>query len=69
MKVHNLVSVAQLEPSSSLPAETDPYHRSHPDQNNPPAVEDGDSDNPSYEDEHLLRRRATLTGRLKYLVK
>ncbi len=71
MKIHPVVSVAQLEPAPL--AEDDPYNR---EQNaEPPPVENEATDDPApaYEIERLLDRRVTRRGRGKpttqYLVK
>lgn len=67
VKIHPVVSVAQLEP---LPPKPDPYNRARPDAGNPPAVENEDSEAPSFEIERLLDRRIAGRGnKLEYLVK
>ena len=65
MKIHPVVSIAQLEPA---PPGEDPYHRPRPTE--PPAVTDADRPPGSYELEKLLERRINArTGKPEYLVK
>ena len=65
MKIHPVVSIAQLEP---VPPGEDPYHRPRPTE--PPAVTDADRPPGSYELEKLVERRVNVrTGKAEYLVK
>ncbi|TAQ84474.1 hypothetical protein B7494_g7190 [Chlorociboria aeruginascens] len=65
-RVHNVFSIAQLEPCI---AGTDPYDRKRPEHPGPVFVEGDDEFNKSFELDKILAKRKTPTGQTRYLVR